>query len=141
MGGHKQYLSGGGFEQYLYHQVGEIISANGISAKVVEKIDKSDPTQGLPLYSNTAELYLGKGRKSGEIVQLRLYKGRMAYMDIDWSHPHGGIPTGTAHVHFYEIDSTGKPRKNPSKHRLLTESEIRKYGALIKKVAPNVKWK
>lgn len=139
MGGHKQYQSGGGFDQYLYHQVGEIISANGISAKVVEKVDKSDPAQGLPLYSNTAELYLGKGRKSGEIVQLRLYKGRKAFMDIDWSHPHGNIPSGTVHVHFYEIDNTGKPRKNTAKYRRLNNAEIRKYGALIKKVAPNAK--
>ena len=141
MGGQNYYKAEGGFSQYLYHQVGEIISANGISAKVVEKIDKSDPTQGLPIYSNTAELYLGKGRKSGEIIQLRIYKDRKAYIDIDWTHPHEGIPKGVAHVHFYEMDAEGKPTKNHSIYRRMNNEEMKKYGPLIKKVAPNAKFR
>lgn len=141
MGGQNYYKAEGGFSQFLYHQVGEIISANGISAKVVEKIDKSDPTQGLPAFANTSELYLGKGRKSGEIVQLRIYKGRKAYMDIDWGHPHKGIPEGKVHVHFYKINAEGKLEKIKGSDRLLNNAEMKKYGPLIKKVAPNAKFR
>lgn len=141
MGGHKLYQTGGGFSQYLYHQVGDTISANGISAKVVEKIDKDNATQGLPAFSNTSELYFGKGKKSGEIIQLRLYKNRKAYMDFDWGHPHGSTPAGKVHVHFYEVNADGKLQKIKGTDRLMNNAEIKKYGELIKKANPNAKFR
>lgn len=141
MGGHKQYQSGGGFSQYLYHQEGDIISANGLSAKVIARIDPKDNNQGLPIYSNTGELYFGKGSESGEIIQLRLYKNRKAYMDFDWGHPHIGAPEGTVHVHFYEIGADGKPKKIKGKYRLLNNAEMKKYGPLIKNANPKAKFR
>ena len=141
MGGHRQYQSSGGFSQYFYHQVGEIISANGLSAKVIARIDPKDNNQGLPIYSNTGELYLGKGSDSGEIIQLRLYKNRKAYIDFDWGHPHHEIPEGVVHVHFYEIGADGKPKKIKQKYRRLNNAEMKKYGPLIKKANPNAKFR
>ena len=121
--------------------MGDTISANGISAKVVEKINKDDSAQGLPAFSNTSDLYFGKGKKSGEIIQLRLYKNRKAYMDFDWGHPHGDFPTGKVHVHFYEFDATGKLQKIKGKDRLMNNAEIKKYGPLIKKANPKAKFR
>ena len=140
MGGQNYYKAEGGFSQYLYHQVGDIISANGVSAKVIEKINPDDNNQGLPRYSNTSDMYLAKGGKSGEIIQARLYVSRKAYMDIDWGHPHSGVPCGIAHVHFYQLDGSGKPVKT-GKWRLLNNKEMKKYGSLLKKANPKVKFR
>lgn len=141
MGGHRQYQSSGGFSQYFYHQVGDIISANGLSAKVVARIDPKDDNQGLPIYSNTGELYFGKGNKSGEIIQLRLYKNRKAFIDFDWGHPHYGAPKGIVHVHYYKIGINGNPEKIIGKYRLMNNAEMKKYGSLIKKANPNAKFR
>ena len=141
MGGHKQYQAGGGFNQYFYHQVGEIISANGLSAKIVERLDPTDNSQGLPAFSNTSELYFGKGKKSGEVIQLRLYNNRKAFMDFDWGHPHGNIPIGKVHVHFYTVNAEGKLKKIKGADRLMNNAEIKKYGPLIKMANPNAKFR
>lgn len=74
MGGQKYYKAEGGFVQYLYHQVGIVTADNGISAKVVEKINKEDHAQGLPAYSNTSDIYLKKGKESGDIIQAEFIK-------------------------------------------------------------------
>lgn len=140
MGGQNYYKAEGGFSQYLYHQVGDIISANGVSAKVIEKINPNDDSQGLPRYSNTSFMYLAKGGKSGEIIQARIYVNRKAYVDIDWGHPHHGIPRGVAHVHFYQLDDHGEPIKT-GKWRLLNNMEMKKYGPLLKKANPKVKFR
>lgn len=140
MGGQNYYKAEGGFSQYLYHQVGDIISANGVSAKVVEKINPSDNNQGLPRYSNTSDMYLAKGGKTGEIIQARVYISRKAYMDIDWGHTHQSIPSGVAHVHLYELNEKGEPVKT-GKSRLLNNQEIKKYGPILKKANPKIKFR
>ena len=61
MGDFKNYNSSGGFDEYLYHQVGDTITAsNGLQGKVMN--GNSDPKdekfhEGLPMYSNTSEVY------------------------------------------------------------------------------------
>lgn len=140
MGGQNYYKAEGGFTQYLYHQVGDIISANGVSAKVIEKINPRDDSQGLPRYSNTSYMYLAKGGKSGEIIQARIYINRKAYVDIDWGHPHHGVPSGIAHIHFYQLNEHGEPIKT-GKWRLLNNKEMKKYGPLLKKANPKVKFR
>lgn len=140
MGGQNYYKAEGGFSQYLYHQVGDIISANGVSAKVVEKINPNDNNQGLPRYSNSSDMYLAMGGKSGEIIQARVYVGRKAYMDIDWGHSHRGTPQGIAHVHFYALNDKGEPVKT-GRYRLLNNKEMKKYGLLLKKANPKVKFR
>ena len=35
MGGQREYIKSGGFSEYLYHQVGETLSFNGVSGKVM----------------------------------------------------------------------------------------------------------
>lgn len=139
MGGQKYYKAEGGFVQYLYHQVGIVTADNGISAKVVEKINKEDHAQGLPAYSNTSDIYLKKGKESGDIIQARIYKDRKAYIDFDWSHNHQDCPEGVVHVHFYKIVD-GVPRKQTA-WRYMNNEEMKKYGPLLRKATPNVKFR
>ncbi len=57
MGLQREYIESGGFSTYLYTQNGEtIVASNGIAGKVVEKIE-GNSYDGLPLFSNTGEVY------------------------------------------------------------------------------------
>lgn len=42
MGGQREYIKSGGFSEYLYHQVGETLSSNGVSGKVIENREMTD---------------------------------------------------------------------------------------------------
>ena len=66
MGGQRSYLPSGGFKEYLYHQVGDTITANGISGKIISRIDGTPGHDGLPQYSNTSKIYF-KLDENGEI--------------------------------------------------------------------------
>ena len=57
MGAQKSYRPSGGFSEYLYHQVGETIVADGISGKVIKRIELDNTHDGLPLYSNSSRVY------------------------------------------------------------------------------------
>lgn len=93
MGSQKMYIKDGGFSQYLYRQVGEIIKAsNGVEGKVVEKIEGT-AYDGLPTFSNTREVYF-KTNGKGEIIQARIYKDRMPICDFDFDHEHTNAKSG-----------------------------------------------
>ena len=58
MGQQREYIESGGFSSYLYIQQGDtIVAANGVEGKVVDKIEGSS-YDGLPIFSNTSEVYL-----------------------------------------------------------------------------------
>ena len=67
----------------MYHQVGDTITANGISAKVITRVGGLPGHDGLPQYANTSNVYL-KMARDGKIEQARIYNGRKAALDIDW---------------------------------------------------------
>jgi len=140
MGGQKQYNKTGGFSNYLYRQVGETISSNGLVGKVIEKIEGSGYHDGLPLYSNTSDIYFKMNDQEDAIEQARYYKNREASCDFDWDHSHGGIPKGTVHVQEWHVDKDGN-LKRKSRARLMTEAEIDKFGDLLKKANPDIKFK
>lgn len=138
MGSFKVYNSKGGFTQYLYRQVGESVSADGVTAKITTRIDDDAFHSSLPLYSNTSTAYAKCSDKGNhEIEQLRIYSDRKAAIDFDWGHQHGACAKGVVHVHI--VPSNGSLRGNPQKVRYMNNEEIAKYGALIKKLNPNVK--
>jgi len=138
MGGQNSYLPSGGFLEYLYHQVGETITANGISGKVIEKINGNPGHDGLPIYSNSSKVYF-KVDEKGKIEQARIYDGRKAVLDIDWGHNHHGFPKGTAHVHVFVKDNKGNWHRDGKKSRHLNNAEMKKYGPLLKKANPEIK--
>ena len=145
MGGQNYYKAEGGFSQYLYQHVGEVIEMNGLRVKTIEYVGTKNHHEGLPIYSNTSDVYLKikKGSTECEIEQARIYKNRHAVMDLDWGHQHikgSKYTEGKVHVHFYE-EKNGKYFKNEKKSRFMNNEEIKLYGPIIRKVAPHVKFR
>jgi hypothetical protein len=143
MGQQKQYIASGGFTVYLYYQVGDtIVASNGVAGKVVRKIDQSS-YDGLPILSNTSEVYF-KINSQGEIIQARIYKDRKPVCDFDWDHPHingngESFPEGIVHVQLFNKNKNGIWIRDGKHARYMSPEEISRYGELLKKANPNVK--
>lgn len=140
MGAQQLYQSSGGFKEYLYHQVGDTISANGITGKVIAKTGGQPGHDGLPLYSNTSKVYF-KLDEHGMIEQARIYDGRKAVYDIDWGHVHDDFKIGMVHIHAFSYTSNGDVDRKQKNARFLNDEEMEKYGALLKKANPNIKFR
>lgn len=149
MGNQQEYIESGGFSQYLYkdHYKFSAKEINGVRGKVV--LDQRDPNgqhYSLPSYANTSDMYF-KAAKDGEVIQGRLYIDRKSVLDFDWGHTHtnssdGKVFTkGTIHVQKYNVDSKGKLIRHSNNARLMTDTEIKKYGPIIKAYNPNVKFR
>lgn len=139
MGGMKHYIAEGGFSQWLYRKVGETITINGMTGKVVEKINDTIPNHaGLPIYSNTSDFYVKLSEFDGTPVQIRIFENRRAVLDLDWDHEHKPFARGHLHVHDCVINAKGKLKRKSG--RIATNEEIKKYGPLINKVAPNIQF-
>lgn len=140
MGGQRQYLSGGGFSDYQYRQVGEtIVAGNGVSGKIIARIDETaEGHSGLPKYSSTSEVYLKISDETNKVEQAGIYKNRKLVYQIDWGHPHGGIENGIAHVHTFDWS-----RKNPrsKKVTMMSNELIARYGELLKKADSGIKFR
>lgn len=147
MGNQREYIASGGFSAYLYedHPDRKPMFINGVRAKVVKLItDKTGTHSGLPSYANTSTMYLRVGH-DGEVIQAKLYKDRKHCLDFDWGHVHKNagektvFPKGVVHVQTYSVNNIGVRYSNNA--RLMTESEIKKYGAILKAFNPNVKFR
>lgn len=140
MGGQREYIKSGGFSEYLYHQVGETLFSNGVSGKVIEKQGDDRSHNGLPKYSNTSEVYFKLDDETKIIEQARIYKDRKVAYDFDWGHTHKEYKEGIVHVHEWYLNKNGDWVRS-NKPRLLNNDEIKKYGDLLKKANPNVKFR
>ena len=147
MGGQNYYKAEGGFSQYLYQLVGETIEINGIQAKVIEYIGTKDHHEGLPYYSNTSDMYLKIADNQTYVEKAIVYIDRHAAFEFDWGHEHTNkkgngksFPIGVVHVHELERIGNTVRRKNMDA-RLLTAAEVSKYGKILKKVYPQIKFK
>ena len=140
MGGARYYREDGGFSQYLYRQVGQTFYYGGLKCKIIEKTTGQNSHDGLPLYSNTSDVYLRIDPDSGKVGQARVYKDRKAALDFDWDREHKNFPKGVVHVHEYE-EVDGKLRRKPGEPRLMTDEEIEKYGPILKQADPDVKFR
>lgn len=148
MGNQREYIESGGFSAYLYedHPDWTPKVINGIKAKVVKLItDKSGCHSGLPTYANSSNMYLRVNR-DGQVIQAKLFVDRKQCVDFDWGHQHKNVdgdgkvfPKGIVHVQRYNPrDITVRHSNNA---RLMTESEIKKYGAILKAFNPHVKFR
>lgn len=140
MGGQNEYIGTGGFSQYLFHQVGDVIEADGVSGKILEKSGDDRSHDGLPKYSNTSRVYFKQDDVTRMVEQARIYEDRLVAYDFDWGHTHKEFLSGIVHVHEWHLNKNGKwvRSRNP---RLMNDDEIRKYGNLLKKANPNVKFR
>ena len=147
MGGQNYFNAEGGFSRYLYHQVGEPILINGIHAKVIEVIGTKNHHESLPFFSNTSDIYLKIADNQNYIEKAIVYKDRYAAFELDWGHKHvnkkgdgKSFPIGVVHVHELERIGDSVRRKNKDA-RLLTASEIKIYGKILKIAYPQIKFK
>lgn len=138
MGGFKKFNPEGGFSEYLYRQVGEVVTVNGITVKVIAKIDDEDFHSSLPYFSNTSDAYAKLSVSSGhEVEQLRIYVNRKAAIDFDWGHAHRACSEGVVHVHV--ISGEGHFHADASNVRYMNEKEIATYGPIIKMLNPKAR--
>lgn len=145
MGLQREYRESGGFSSYLYAQRGDtIVASNGVAGKVVAKIDGS-AYDGLPIFSNTSEVYF-KLDSSGEIIQARIYKGRKPVCDFDWGHSHINkdgekFECGVVHVQVFKQKTDGAWVRESKKARYMSPEEMERYGELLKKSNSKVKFR
>lgn len=145
MGNAKTYNPSGGFTQYEYHQIGDTITAsNGVQGKIISKVEAGKENHdGLPLYSNTSEIYFKlSDEKDGNgeypVEQARVYQDRRAALDFDWGHAHGTHEAGVVHVQEWYMNKNGKWTRRKGE-RGLSNEEIRRYGEIIKLANPKVR--
>lgn len=136
------YNPEGGFSQYLYTKDGESITAsNGVTGNVIKKIEGT-AFDGLPVMSNTSEVYLKKDGE-GNIIQARIFSNRQPVCDFDWNHEHKNtrtkeiFPQGIVHVQEWKQNQKGEWKREKYKARYMNLQEIARYGELIKLANPN----
>ena len=86
------------------------------------------------------------GQPSGNVIQAKVYVDRKHSIDFDWGHEHRNkgagsdnrvFPKGVVHVQSYSQTNS----RNSNQARYMTDSEISKYGAILKHFDPNVKFR
>lgn len=141
MGAARAYNPAGGFHFQEFEQVGDTIHYKGLVGKILRKVD--DSSSGLPGHSGKSDFYALPGKKTGEIIQVKLYKKRLQSFDFDWGHAHtenNGVnktiyPKGVIHVHEYNNGQrTGVTR-------YMSNEEINFFGELLKSLNPSVKFR
>ncbi len=138
MGGPSYYNPAGGFSEEHYHSVGDVIEADGLTGKVIEKNEPGP--QNLPFHSGTSSHYFRMG-PDGHIDQMRLYENRTMKCDFDWGHTHTDKKTGRVFpkgvVHVQERGPDGKTVST----RMMNNAEMKKYGNFLRAADPNVKFR
>jgi len=142
MGSGNNRRPGGGFVTLEWKEEPKTIE--GVKVLYNETNKRSND---LPAYSNTSSMYF-KRDASGEIVQLRVYdKQHRARYDIDINpqKPHDNrdgtvILAGVTHIHEWKVNPDGTLVRG-RKGRLLTDSEIARYGKKLEAANEHVKYK
>lgn len=143
------------FTRYLYTSMSPIVAANGVTGRMIAKKDKNpyDSHHDLPAFNRECDVYFYPN-SDGTARQAKVYKNCEMTKDFDWDHSHKNpdgrtFQKGVVHVQEYTkkqvLDKkTGKTKtvNIRSKYaRLMTQDEIEKYGALLKKFNPNIKFR
>lgn len=141
MGGVKVFLSEGGFREYTYHQVGEVVSVNGVTAKIIAKDGVNggdDYHAGLPSRSDTSSAYVKLSDEgSHPPEQLKIFENRVQSIDFDWGHSHGDkFPKGVVHVQDYD-----KNGNRTGKTRFMNNAEMKKYSPILRFLSPDVRFR
>ena len=146
MGNGKVY-PGGGFigPDAKYERIGEYKYANGLRGSIVKrKVDTSDHSN-LPQFANSSDMYFRQNSKG--ICQGRVYINHATFLDFDWSHNHTNngdgrsFDIGTIHVQMWLKNSDGSFSRLSNDARMMNNSEIKKYGPLIRKFCKTVKFR
>lgn len=147
MGNGVDFLNGGGKrgDDSEYVQIGATKTINGVKGHIVKRRGDSDDHSNLPHYADTSEIYFRKN--AGGVCQARAYIGKKMCIDFDWSHNHRNktdgrsFKEGTVHVQIWKWHSDGSFTRLSDNARFMNNSEMKKYGGIIKEFCPNVKFR
>lgn len=99
----------------------------------------------LPQFANTSNIYF-RENKNG-VCQARVYLDHASFLDFDWSHNHTNkinrrsFERGTVHVQMWTRNSDGSFTRNSDDARMMNNSEMTKYGPIIRKFCHDVKFR
>lgn len=122
------------------------IVVNGVKGHLIKKKGDRDTHTSLPFFSNTSEVYFRQNAKG--ICQARVYVDHRMYLDFDWSHQHVNkstdgrvFPVGVVHVQMWRYNGNGQFERISDGARYMNNAEMRRYGPLLKKVCPDIKFR
>lgn len=146
MGNGKVYPDGGFTgENAKYERVGDYRYANGLKGAIVKRKDDGDFHSNLPQFANTYDMYFRQNVNG--VCQARVYLDHATFLDFDWSHNHTNkgngrsFERGTVHVQKWTRNSDGSFTRLSDDARMMSNSEMKKYGPLIKKFCNGVKFR
>lgn len=120
------------------------ITVNGVQGHLIKKKGDKDTHTNLPYYSNTSDVYFRQNTNG--VCQARVYIGQKKYLDFDWSHQHRNrdgreFQKGVVHVQVWQENSDGTFTRKSGDARMMSNAEMKKYGPLLKKFCPSVKFR
>lgn len=128
-----------------YVRVGKSLSLNGIVGTIVKQRSAQGHHTNLPKYSGNSDIYFRQNENG--VCQARVFEDHKQKLDLDWSHSHQNrtgnkekFKAGTVHVQEWIENKDGSFRRASNEARYMSKAEIEKYGPLIKKVCPEVKF-
>jgi hypothetical protein len=146
MGNDAEFLRGGRRgDNSEYVTVGSAKIVNGIKGKIVKRRGDSDTHSNLPKYAATSDMYFRQNKKG--VCQARVYLAHKMCLDFDWSHHHNNegdgrsFKLGTVHVQVWQWHSDGSFTRLNNNARYMNNSEIKKYGDLIRAFCKSVKFR
>lgn len=127
-----------------YVEITPAVTVNGVKGHLIKKKGDSDMHTNLPYYSNTSDVYF-RQNKDG-VCQARVYVGQKKFLDFDWSHQHRNkdgraFQKGVVHVQVWQENSDGTFTRKSGDARMMSNAEMKKYGPLLKKFCPSVKFR
>ena len=143
--GYDYYVLGESKEDSEYVTIGTAKVINGVKGKIVKRRNDSDTHTNLPKYANTSDVYFRQNKKG--VCQARVYIDRKMCLDFDWSHIHHNegngkrFNLGTIHVQIWQSKGNGEFTRLSNDARYMNNSEIKKYGPLIRAFCQSVKFR
>lgn len=120
------------------------VTVNGVKGHLIKKKGDSDTHTNLPYYSNSSDVYFRQNVDG--VCQARVYVGQKKFLDFDWSHKHRNkdgreFQKGVVHVQIWQENSDGTFTRKSDDARSMSNAEMKKYGPLLKKFCPTVKFR
>lgn len=118
-------------------------TVNGVKGHLIKRVGDKDTHTNLPYYANTSDVYFRQNVYG--VCQARVYVGQKMFLDFDWSHRHinkgdGRVfEKGVIHVQLWKQVGPGKFERLSDDARYMSNSEMKKYGPLLKSFCPSVK--
>lgn len=120
------------------------ITVNGVTGHLIKKKGDTDTHTNLPYYSNSSDVYFRQNKYG--VIQGRVYIGNKMFLDFDWSHNHVNsdgrrFQRGVVHVQVWRENGPADFVRLSDNARMMNNSEMKRYGPLLKRFCPSVKFR